>query len=98
MTTQERILFAIRDERDYTAALEEFDNLVLSEPGTPPGRRFDELVHLIDEYATRRSGYVCSRRGVVVSMTTPACADARRTSSLQQRIGKTRQVLHRPPP
>jgi hypothetical protein len=78
MTTQERILFAIRDERDYTAALEEFDSLVLSEPGTPPGRRFDELVHLIDEYAARRSGYVGPRRGIAAGMTSPARIDARR--------------------
>jgi len=77
VTTQERILFAVRDERDYAAALDEFDSLVLSEPGTPPGRRFDELVQLIDEYACRRSGYVRPRRGIV-GMTSPARIDARR--------------------
>ena len=57
------ILLAIRDERDYAAALSELDDLALSEPGTPPGRRFDELVHLIDEYEARRSGYVLLPRG-----------------------------------
>ena len=71
------VLFAIRDEHDYAVALDELDGLVLSEPGTPPGRRFDELVQLIDEYACRRSGYVRPRRGVV-SMTSPARIDARR--------------------
>ena len=56
--TGDGILLAIRDEGDYAAALDEFDRLVLSEPGTPPGRRFDELVQLIDEYIARRSGYM----------------------------------------
>ena len=75
--TQEAPLFAIRDENDYAAALGERDGLVLSEPGTAPGRRFDELAHLIDEYAARRSGCAWPRREVV-SMTGPACIDARR--------------------
>jgi antitoxin component HigA of HigAB toxin-antitoxin module len=74
--TQEPVFFAIRDEHDYAAALDELDGLVLSEPGTPPGRRFDELVQLIDEYAARRSGRV-PRRGVV-SMTSPARIDTLR--------------------
>ena len=29
--------FALRDDRDYAAALDELDDLALSEPGTPPG-------------------------------------------------------------
>ena len=77
MMTHERILFAIDDEHDYAAALDELDDLVLSEPGTPPGRRFNELVQLIDEYAARRGGYVLLRRGVVVT-TSPVHIDARR--------------------
>ncbi len=76
--TQAPALFAIRDERDYAAALDEFDGLVLSEPGTPPGRRFDELVRLIDEYACRRSGYVGPWRGIAVGVTSPARIDTRR--------------------
>lgn len=86
----EGILLAIRNENDHQAALEELDGLVLAEPGTPPGRRFDELVHLIDEYAARRSGY----------MLPPPRQDAPPRSnviSLQQRIGKPRQILHRSP-
>lgn len=49
--------FALRDERDYAAALDELDDLALSEPGTPPGRRFDELVLLIEEYEARQHRY-----------------------------------------
>ena len=87
--TQESILLAVRNERDYAAALDEFDALVLAEPGTPPGRRFDELVRLIDEYTARCSGYSLPRRqdklprGNVVP--------------LQERIGKSSQVLQRSP-
>jgi HTH-type transcriptional regulator/antitoxin HigA len=87
--TQESILLAVRNERDYAAALDELDALVLAEPGTPPGRRFDELVRLIDEYTARCSGNPLSRRqgelprGSVVP--------------LQERIGKSRQVLQRSP-
>lgn len=91
MMTHEDILLEVRDERDYAAALEELDALILAEPGTPPGRRFDELVQLIDEYAARRNGHPLPshrrwdeppRDNIVV---------------LQQRIGKPRQVLHRTP-
>ena len=63
MIASGRICFAIRSEDDYAAALAEFDGLALSEPGTPPGRRFDALVQLIDEYAARRSGYLLLPRG-----------------------------------
>jgi hypothetical protein len=49
--------FALRDDRDYAAALDELDDLALSEPGTPPGRRFDELVLLIEEYEARKYRY-----------------------------------------
>jgi antitoxin component HigA of HigAB toxin-antitoxin module len=56
-------LSAIRDDRDHAAALDELDDLMLSEPGTPPGRRFDELVLLIDDYEARRNGYLLFARG-----------------------------------
>jgi len=85
-------LVAISDEREFTAALEEFDSLVLSEPGTPPGRRFDELVALIDEYAARRSGCVMLPRGH--GLDEPPRDNV---VTLQQRIGKARQILHRSP-
>lgn len=92
MTVGAGLLVAISNEREYAAALEEFDALILAEPGTPPGRRFVELVRLIDEYTAQRCGYALvpprrrqdePRRGNVVT--------------LQQRIGKPRQVLHHAP-
>lgn len=48
----------MRDERDYAAALDELDDLVLSDPGTPASRRFDELIMLIEEYEALRGGYL----------------------------------------
>jgi antitoxin component HigA of HigAB toxin-antitoxin module len=93
VTTYASILFAIRDERDYAAALDEFDSLVLSEPGTPPGRRFDELVQLIDDYAARRN------RALLALRTRGQQAQQRGDNvvTLQQRIGKPRQVFQGPP-
>ena len=92
MTVGAGLLVAISNEREYAAALEEFDTLILAEPGTPPGRRFVELVRLIDEYTARSGGYAlpppgrrqdAPPRGNVVA--------------LQQRIGKPRQILHHAP-
>lgn len=37
----------------YSAALDELEELMLSDPDTPAGRRFDELVALIEEYEAR---------------------------------------------
>ena len=34
---------------------------MLADPGTPAGKRFDELVHLIEEYEVRRDGYDLDR-------------------------------------
>jgi len=89
--TEAGVVAAISNERDYAAALDEFDALILSEPGTPPGHRFVELVRLIDEYALRCGGSALpppgrrqeQPRGNVVT--------------LQQRIGKPRQVFHHAP-
>jgi HTH-type transcriptional regulator/antitoxin HigA len=47
----------LRDEAAYAAALDELDDLMLADPDTPAGRRFDELVALIEEYEARRDGY-----------------------------------------
>lgn len=88
--TQEPFLFAVRDERDYAAALDELDSLILSEPGTPPGRRFDDLVKMIDDYVARQSGYV------LLSRDRPRVVQLR-PSPLKQRIGKPGQVFQRPP-
>jgi antitoxin component HigA of HigAB toxin-antitoxin module len=65
-------LSSLRDERDYAAAFDELDDLVLAEPGTPPGRRFDELVLLIEEYEARRSGYLLLTRGPRAATTSPS--------------------------
>ena len=49
---------ALRDEHDYAAALDQLDDLFLSEPGTTAASRFDELVMLIEEYEALRGGYL----------------------------------------
>ena len=51
----------IRDESQYCAALNELEDLMLADPGTPAGQRFDELVRLIEEYEVRRDGYDLDR-------------------------------------
>jgi antitoxin component HigA of HigAB toxin-antitoxin module len=43
----------LADDRDYVAALDELEDLMLSDPDTPAGRRFDELVLLIEDYEAR---------------------------------------------
>ncbi len=48
---------ALVDEAAHLAALDELEGLMLAEPGTPGGARFDELVRLIEEYEARRDGY-----------------------------------------
>ena len=40
-------------ETAYLAALDELEELMATDPDTPAGRRFDELVDLIEEYETR---------------------------------------------
>ena len=51
----------IRDDWHYVAALDELEDLMLADPGTPAGRRFDELVRLIEDYEIRRDGYDLDR-------------------------------------
>ena len=51
----------IRDDTQYCAALDEHEDLMLADPGTPAGRRFDELVRLIEDYEVRRDGYDLER-------------------------------------
>ncbi len=51
----------IRDETQYCAALDELEDLMLADPGTPAGKRFDELVRLIEDYEVRRDGYDLER-------------------------------------
>jgi len=47
----------LTSEAAYVAALDELEDLMLADPGTPGGRRFDELVTLIEEYEAERDGY-----------------------------------------
>ena len=58
----------IRDQSQYAAALDELEDLMLADPDTPAGRRFDELVGLIDDYELRRDGYDPNRRPKPVSI------------------------------
>jgi hypothetical protein len=92
VTAEAGFIVEISNEREYAAALDEFDALILSEPRTPPGRRFVELVRLIDEYALRRSGSALPPPGRRQDQ--PARGNV---VTLQQRIGKPRQVLHHAP-
>ena len=52
---------SLADDTAYAAALDELDDLMMAEPGTPGGRRFDELTTLIDDYEARRDGYDLAR-------------------------------------
>ena len=45
---------AITTYREYQAALHELDELMLADPDTPAGRRFGELVALLDAYELSR--------------------------------------------
>lgn len=51
----------LHDEAAYVSALEELDDLMLAEPDTPAGHRFEELSVLIEEYEARRDGYDLAR-------------------------------------
>jgi len=52
---------ALAGEADYARALDELEDLMLADADTPAGRRFDELVVLIEEYEARRDGYDLAR-------------------------------------
>ena len=52
---------SLPDEAAYVAALDELEDLMLADPGTPAGCRFAELVVLIEEYEARRDGYDLAR-------------------------------------
>ena len=51
----------LRDDAAYAGALDELEDLMLADPDTPGGRRFEELVLLIEEYEARRDGYDLAR-------------------------------------
>jgi antitoxin component HigA of HigAB toxin-antitoxin module len=43
----------IETEAAYLAAIDELEALMGTDPDTPPGRRFDELLALIEDYEAR---------------------------------------------
>jgi HTH-type transcriptional regulator/antitoxin HigA len=51
----------LANEAAYAAALDELDDLMLAEPGTPAGRRFEILARSIEDYEARRDGYDLAR-------------------------------------
>jgi HTH-type transcriptional regulator/antitoxin HigA len=51
----------LQNDAQYRTALDELEDLMLADPGTPGGRRFDELVILIEEFEARRDGYDLAR-------------------------------------
>ena len=54
-------------ETAYVAALDELEDLMLADPGTPGGQRFDELVILIEEYEAQRDGYDLRRMKLLLT-------------------------------
>lgn len=53
---------SLANDREYANALDELEDLFLSEAGTPEARRFDELVHLIEQYEARQHLYLLGSR------------------------------------
>ena len=51
----------LADDAAYAAAIDELEDLMLSQPGTLAARRFDELTVLIEEYEALRDGYDLAR-------------------------------------
>jgi hypothetical protein len=43
----------LANDTEYAAALGELEDLMLADPDTPAGRRFDELVRLIEDFEAR---------------------------------------------
>jgi antitoxin component HigA of HigAB toxin-antitoxin module len=52
----------LRDDHDYARALDDLEDLFLSEAGTPEARRFDELVQLIEDYEARQHLFLLGAR------------------------------------
>lgn len=44
----------LQSEAAYLAALDELDSLLATDPDTPTGHRFDELVNLIEAWEARQ--------------------------------------------
>ncbi|MEP7329421.1 MAG: hypothetical protein ABI777_09435 [Betaproteobacteria bacterium] len=63
------------NEAAYVAALDELEDLMLADPGTPGGQRFDELVTLIEEYEAQRDGYDLRRVKHLLAASAPGLGD-----------------------
>ena len=61
----------LANDREYAMALDELEDLFLSEAGTPEAQRFDELVHLIEQYEARQHLYLLGERRRRDSRTAP---------------------------
>jgi HTH-type transcriptional regulator/antitoxin HigA len=46
----------LHDDVQYAAAIHELEQLLLADPESSEGRRFDELIALIEEFDARREG------------------------------------------
>ena len=44
----------LHDDVEYAAAIHELEQLLLADPESSEGRRFDELIALIEEFDARR--------------------------------------------
>ena len=51
----------LADDAAYAAALDELEDLMLTDPDTAGAQRFEELTVLIEEYEARRDGYDLAR-------------------------------------
>lgn len=51
----------LRSAAEYDAALAELESLLLCDPDTPAGQRFDELVALIEEFEADQAQQVPTR-------------------------------------
>jgi antitoxin component HigA of HigAB toxin-antitoxin module len=61
----------LANDRDYAMALDELEDLFLSEAGTPEATRFDELVRLIEQYEADQHVYLLGERRRRDSRTAP---------------------------
>jgi hypothetical protein len=55
----------LRDHSEYHAALRELEELFLCDPNSPAGKRFDQLVSMIDEFDCRSGKVDACRPGNV---------------------------------
>lgn len=61
----------LTNDTEYAMALDELEDLLLSESGTPEAKRFDELVHLIEQYEADQHICLLGERRRRGSRTTP---------------------------